>query len=100
MAELLALWGGRLVVRTRGFHPRNRSSILRRPTMEIKQSDLQVDVYSSGINVPRRVEITHKPTGFVGIAENRSQLKAREIAMKSLRDMVELADTAVSKTAA
>lgn len=49
---------------------------------------------------PQRVEVVHRPTGFIGIAEDRSQLKAREKAFAALGDMVELADTVASKAAA
>lgn len=48
--------------------------------------DLLIDVYRSGVNSPIVVRVTHKPTGRVAEATDRSQLRAREAALAALVD--------------
>lgn len=66
-------------------------------TIEINEADIQVEFYrSSGPGGQHRnttdsaVRIRHLPTGIVvHAAENRSQLRNREVAMERLREALE-----------
>lgn len=51
----------------------------------VDPKDLRVDVYRAGVNNPCYVRITHVPTGLTREATHRSQLRAREQAMRLLR---------------
>jgi protein subunit release factor A len=74
-------------------------------TIEINEADLQVEFYrGSGPGGQHRnttdsaVRIRHLPTGIVvHAAENRSQLRNREVAMERLREALERRNRKVKK---
>lgn len=54
----------------------------------LRPEDIQIDTYRSGINCPAVVRARHRPTGCVAEAEDSSQLRAREAALRKLRAFV------------
>jgi protein subunit release factor A len=59
------------------------------PGMELRAEDLVVDTYTAGFGTPRRVRVTHMPTGVAVECEDRSALRAREEALRRLRAELE-----------
>ena len=51
--------------------------------------DLEIIVYSAGVNTPRRVVVIHRPTGERAEATDLSYIQAQERALTELRRKLE-----------